>query len=179
VIVETAGDPGSFAGALRQAVWSVDKDQPVWKVRTLASLTNGFLSVRGALPRVLAGFAAFALLLAAVGIYGVIAYSTARRIREFGLRMAIGARPRDVIWLVLRDGLRMTVIGAAIGGAATLWLSRALKTQLQGQLFRVESTDPATFGVVVALLAAVSMAACYIPARRALRVDPLTALRHE
>ena len=179
VILETAGDPASFAGALRQAIWSVDKDQPVWKVRTLASLTNGFLSVRGALPRVLAGFAAFALLLAAVGIYGVIAYSTARRIREFGLRMAIGAQPRDVVWLVLRDGLRMTVLGTAIGGAATLWLARALKAQLQGQLFRVESTDPATFAAVVALLAAVSMAACYIPARRALRVDPLTALRHE
>lgn len=179
VVIETAGDPTSFAGALRQAVWSVDKDQPVWKVRTLESLTNGYLNVRGALPRVLAGFAAFALLLAAVGIYGVIAYSTARRIREFGLRMAIGAQPRDVVWLVLRDGLRMTVAGTAIGGVSAVMLSRVLKEQLRGQLFRVESTDPATFAAVVALLAAVALAACYLPARRALRVDPLTALRHE
>jgi ABC-type antimicrobial peptide transport system permease subunit len=128
---------------------------------------------------VLAGFAAFALLLAAVGIYGVIAYSTARRIREFGLRMAIGAQPRDVVWLVLRDGLRMALAGTLIGGAAAMWLSRALKTQLKGQLFRVEPTDPSTFAAVVALLAVVSLAACYIPARRALRVDPVTALRHE
>lgn len=179
VILETSGDAASFAGALRQAVWSVDKDQPVWKVRTLASLTNGFLNARGALPRVLAGFAAFALMLAAVGIYGVIAYSTARRFREFGLRMAIGARPRDVVWLVLRDGLRMTVAGTVIGAGSAFWLSRVLKEQLKGQLFRVESSDPATFAAVVALLAAVSMAACYIPARRALRVDPVTALRHE
>lgn len=179
IVMETTGDPTSFAGALRQAVWSVDKDQPVWKVRTLSSLTAGYLSVRGALPRVLAGFAAFALLLAAVGIYGVIAYSTARRIREFGLRMAIGAQPRDVAWLVLRDGLRMTLAGVAIGGLAAAWLSRVLKDQLSGQLYRVEAFDPATLAAVVILLAAVSMLACYIPARRALRVDPLTALRHE
>src|SRR6185503_3736051 len=111
------------------------------------------LAYRGALPRVLGGFAAFALLLAAVGIYGVIAYSTARRIREFGLRLAIGARPADVVWLVLRDGLHMTITGTVIGGAAVVWLSRALKPQLQGQLFRVESTDPATFAAVIALLA--------------------------
>jgi ABC-type antimicrobial peptide transport system permease subunit len=179
IVIQTSGDPATYASALRQAVWAVDKDQPVWKVRTLQSMTNGFLASRAALPRVLAGFAAFALMLAAVGIYGVIAYSTARRIREFGLRLAIGARPRDVVWLVLGDGLRMTVVGLAIGGAAALWLSRALKSQLQGQLFRVESNDPATFAIVVALLAAVSLAACYIPARRALRVDPVTALRHE
>jgi putative ABC transport system permease protein len=179
IVIQTAGDPASYAGALRQAVWAVDKDQPVWKVRTLQAMTNGFLATRAALPRVIAGFAAFALLIAAVGIYGVIAYSTARRRREFGLRMAIGARPRDVVWLVLRDGLRMTVAGLAIGGAAVLWLSRALKAQLQGQLFRVESNDPATLAVVVALLGAVAMAACYIPARRALRVDPVAALRRE
>jgi len=179
IMIETAGDPASYSVALRQAVWAVDKDQPVWKVRTLQSMTNGYLAYRGALPRVLGGFAAFALLLAAVGIYGVIAYSTARRIREFGLRLAIGARPADVVWLVLRDGLHMTITGTVIGGAAVVWLSRALKPQLQGQLFRVESTDPATFAAVIALLAAVSLAACYIPARRALRVDPVTALRHE
>ena len=127
----------------------------------------------------LGGFAAFALLLAAIGIYGVIAYSTARRTREFGLRLAIGASPGDVIWLVLRDGLWMTLAGTAIGGGAAVWLSRALKTQLKGQLFRVEPTDPATFAAVVLLLALVSLAACYIPARRALRVDPVTALRHD
>jgi predicted permease len=179
IMIETSGDPATFAGALRQAVWAVDKDQPVWKVRTMESLTNGFLTGRAFLPRVLAGFAGFALLLAAIGIYGVIAYSTARRIREFGLRMAIGARPLDVVWLVLRDGLRMTVTGAAIGGISAFALSRVLKEQLKGQLFRVESTDPATFAAVVVLLAGVSLLACYIPARRALRVDPLTALRHE
>jgi putative ABC transport system permease protein len=179
VMIQTTGDPASFAGALRQAVWSVDKDQPVWKVRTLESMTNGFLTVRAFLPRVLGGFAAFALLLAAVGIYGVIAYSTARRIREFGLRVAIGAQPRDVLWLVLSDGMRMTLAGVAVGGVAAAVLCRVLKEQLRGQLFRVESTDPSTFAGVVALLALVSLAACYIPARRALRVDPVTALRHE
>jgi ABC-type antimicrobial peptide transport system permease subunit len=142
-------------------------------------MTGGFLAVRGFLPRVLAGFASFALLLAAVGIYGVIAYSTARRIREFGLRMAVGAQPRDVVWLVLRDGLRMTLAGTVLGAAVAVWLSRALKTQLQAQLFRVEPTDPATFAAVLVLLSLVSLAACYIPARRALRVDPVTALRHE
>jgi putative ABC transport system permease protein len=179
IMIETAGDPASFAGALRQAVWAVDKDQPVWKVRTLESMTEGFLNYRGFLPRVLGGFAAFALLLAAVGIYGVIAYSTARRIREFGLRMAIGAQPGDVVWLVLRDGLRMTAAGVVVGSVCAVGLSRVLKEQLRGQLYRVDATDPATFVAVVALLAAVSLAACYIPARRALRVDPVTALRHE
>jgi putative ABC transport system permease protein len=178
-IIETVGDPSAFATALRQAVWAVDKDQPVWKVRTLGSLTGGFLNYRSLLPRVLSGFAAFALLLAAIGIYGVIAYSTTRRTREFGLRLAVGAQPRDVSRLVLRDGLILTLAGSAIGGVSAVILSQVLKQQLQAQLFRVEATDPATFLGVVAVLAAVSLLACYIPARRALRLDPVTALRHE
>lgn len=175
VVVETQGDPMSFANAVRHAVWSVDKDQPVWKVRTLESLVNTYLAWRGFLPRIVSGFAAFALLLAALGIFGVISYSTARRTREFGLRIAVGAMPRDVLRLVLEDGLRLTAAGVGLGIPGALILSRLLETQL----YAVSPTDPATFATVALLLALVSLVACYLPARRALRADPVAALRHE
>lgn len=175
LVIETRSDPMSCANAVRRAVWSVDRDQPVWKVRTLESLVSRYLAWRSFLPRLVSGFSAFALLLAALGVYGVISYSTARRTREFGLRIAVGAQPRDVARLVLGDGVRMTLAGIALGSAGALFLTPLLKSQLYG----VSPSDPLTLLTVAILLALVALLASYLPARRALRVDPVTALRHE
>ena len=123
----------------------------------------------------LALFAALALILAAVGIYGLMAYSVSQRTHEIGVRLAIGAQRRDVLRLVLRDGARLTLVGIAIGIIAALALTRLMASLL----FEVTPTDPATFASVALLLAVVALAACYIPARRAARVDPMVALRYD
>jgi putative ABC transport system permease protein len=175
LVVETHGDPLKQAEAVRGAVWSVDKDQPVWKVRTLESLVDAWLSWRGFFPRLVSGFAAFGLLLAALGIYGVVAYSTGRRTREFGVRIACGARPADVLGMVLLDGLRTTAAGLAIGIAGALALARLLEKYL----YEVKPSDPATLVTVAVVLAMVAALASFIPARRALRADPVTSLRQE
>jgi ABC-type antimicrobial peptide transport system permease subunit len=120
-------------------------------------------------------FSVLALILAAVGIYGLMAYSVSQRTHEIGVRLAIGAQRRDVLRLVLRDGARLTFLGIALGIIAALALTRLMATLL----FEVTPTDPATFAAVAILLAVVALAACYIPARRATRVDPMVALRYD
>jgi putative ABC transport system permease protein len=120
-------------------------------------------------------FAAVALLLAAVGVYGVLSYSVSQRSREIGIRMALGARPSEVLRLILRQGAKVAITGAALGLAAALVLTRLMSTLL----FEISATDPISFGVVTILLGSVAFAACWIPARRATRVAPIIALRHE
>jgi len=175
LVARTEGDPMSLATALRSAVWAVDRDQPVWKIRTEQSLLDLSVGPRRFLKLLLQVFSALALLLATIGIYGVISYSTSQRIREIGVRMALGAQRRDVLRLVLGEGMWIAAIGVAAGVAAALALTRFLSSQL----FGVSPTDPLTYSGVALLLAAVALLACYVPARRAMSVDPLVALRYE
>jgi putative ABC transport system permease protein len=175
LVVRTASDPISLAPAIRAEVWSIDKDQPVAKVRTMDQLMAASVSQPRFRTLLLGVFGVAALMLAAMGIYGVMSYAVAQRTREIGIRMALGARMRDVTRLVVVNGMRLTLIGAATG----LVLALALTRVMASLLFGVTPTDAATFGTVSLFLMLVAFVACYIPARRATKVDPLEALRYE
>src|SRR5262249_26446375 len=148
---------------------------PYFDVRTIEQAMDRTLITKRLTNLLLAGFAATALLLALIGIYGVMSLNVGGRRNEFGIRMALGASARDVHKLVLGQGLKLTTVGAMAGLGGALALTRLMKSLL----FNVSATDPATFTVITFLLASVSLLACWIPARRATRVDPLTALRNE
>jgi putative ABC transport system permease protein len=175
VVLRTAGDPHQQAAALRSALAEIDPNQPLVKVRTM----EDNMAATVAQPRfrtwLIGIFAGLALMLAAVGIYGVMSYSVTQRTSEIGIRITLGAQPVDVFRIVLGEGLRFALIGVAVGVAGGLVLTRLLSTFLYG----VSTTDPLTFFVVAILLIAVSVAACFFPARRATRVDPIVALRYE
>ena len=175
LVVRTEGDPMAMAATVRAALWSVDRDQPVWKIRTQESLVEGSTGFKRFISQVLTVYSAVALLLAGVGIYGLMAYGVAQRTREIGLRMALGAHARDVLTLMLRDGLRLTGLGVALGLPLAYLLSRLIRSLL----FGTAAADPLTFGGVALLLLAVAAVASYLPARRATRVDPLVALRYD
>jgi predicted permease len=175
LVVKTAGEPLGFVAAVREAVWSVDRDQPVSNVSTMETIVSESLAGRRLTMLLLGIFAGLALLLAAVGIYGVISYAVAQRTHEIGIRMALGASSRKVLGLVVGDSLKLIAIGVGLGLAAAFFLTRYMRSLLYG----VSETDPVTFAVIPVLLAAVALAASYIPARRATRVDPMVALRHE
>jgi len=175
LLVRTAGDPHSFVAAVRARVLAVDKDQPVTQVLSMEEvLANGATQPRF-LTALLGALSAIALVLAIVGIYSVIAYSVTERTREMGIRMALGAAQSDILRLVLRQGLGLALSGIAIGLAASLALTRLMTTLL----YHVSTTDPAVFVGGAALFAAVAMLASYLPARRAMHVDPVVALRGE
>lgn len=171
----TSLDPTSITNAIRQQVATIDREVPIYNIATMDEL----LSHSVAQPRLnltlLAAFASMALLLAAVGVYGVMAYAVTQRTHELGIRMALGATQRDVLKLVLLEGGRLAVAGLAIGLLASLALTRVMASLL----FGVKPADPTTFSLVAALLGAVALIACYIPAHRATKVDPLVALRYE
>ena len=173
--VRTTGDPMSVAGAARQAVWSVDRNQPVSNVRTMNEILSEEVAQRRIGMTLLAAFAALALALASLGIYGVLSYSVAQRTQEIGVRMALGAGRKDVLRMVLADGMRLATAGLAIG----LGVSFAMTRLMAGLLFGVSANDPLTLGGVTLLLITVALMACFIPARRATKVDPLIALRYE
>ncbi|MGO9254944.1 MAG: ABC transporter permease [Bryobacteraceae bacterium] len=175
VVVRTAASAAGFAEPLRRAVARVDKDQPVYLVTSMQSLVDTATSQRRFGTVTLGIFAALALVLAAAGIYGVASYSVARRTQEIGVRMALGASRADVARMILRQGLAPAAAGIALGWCAAWPLTRVLASLLYG----VTATDPATFATVPAILLAVELAACYLPARRAMRVDPVAALRME
>jgi putative ABC transport system permease protein len=175
LVLRTKGDAASVTSAVRQAVWSVDKDQPVTNVRTMDQVFAAAISQERFQALLLGLFAALALVLACVGLYGVISYSVAQRTHEIGVRMALGARPHDVLRLVLRQGMGLTIVGLVVGIAVGLLATRVLSDML----FGVTARDPLTFVGVPALLLLVAFLACYIPARRATRIDPLVALRYE
>ena len=175
LVLRTKGDAASVAGAVRQAVWSVDKDQPVSHVRTMDQVFAAAISQERFQALLLGLFAALALALACIGLYGVISYAVAQRTHEIGIRMALGARPHDVLRLVLRQGMSLTVVGLVLGIAIGSVTTRVLSDMLYG----VTARDPLTFVGVPILLLLVAFLACYIPARRATRIDPLAALRYE
>jgi len=175
VVVRTKVEPMSLSQAVREAVWKVDKDQPVWKVRTVESLMAYNVADKRFLMLLMVVFAALALTITAIGLYGVINYTVGRRRHEIGIRMALGARAGDVLKLVVSQGMRLAMTGMAVGLIASFALTR----YIQSLLFEVSATDALTFTSVAALLGGVALLACYIPARRATKVDPLIALRHE
>jgi putative ABC transport system permease protein len=171
----TTGPPEAMAEAVRQTVWSLDRDQPILQLGTMQARLDEVYAPRRFNMLLFGVFALVALSLAAVGLYGVLAYMVAQRTHEIGIRLALGARRRDVLWLIVRQGLSLSLSGVALGLVVALALTRALKNLL----FGVSATDPATFAGVALLLVSVAFIASYIPARRATRVDPLVALRQE
>ncbi len=176
--VRTPLHPAAVLPAIKSAVYGASGDQPVYNVRTMRELLAGSMA-RQRFPMILlVAFAALALLLATVGIYGVISYSTAQRIPEIGIRMALGAAKWDVLRMLVGQGLRLALIGIAIGAFAAVTLTRALSS-FSRLLYGVRATDPLTFVAVSLCLIVAALLACYFPARRAAQVDPMTALRHE
>jgi putative ABC transport system permease protein len=173
--VRASGDPLLLAEPLRQHVWSVDKQQPVADVMPFEQLVGENLAPRRMQASLLGGFAGLALLLASIGIYAVLSFVVTQRTQEIGVRVALGADSRDVLRMVFSHGLRLFAIGAALGLAAALALSRTMSHLLYG----ISASDPVSFLTVTFVLGAVTLLACYLPARRAMQVDPLVALRYE
>jgi ABC-type antimicrobial peptide transport system permease subunit len=174
-VVRTSAEPGTLLKPAEQAIWNVDKDQPVFDAMPMTLLAGQSLTLRRTSTITLAGFAGLALVLAAVGLYGVIAYSVAQRAHEIGIRIALGAKHRDVVRMILESGLRLVLAGELIGLAASLVLMRLCASLFVG----VSTYDPKVMVVALAVLAVVSVLASYIPARRAATVDPMVALRYE
>jgi putative ABC transport system permease protein len=172
LVIRTAGDPAAFATSLRREVQALDPDQPIYNVRTMDDVIANSLGTRRVSMQLFAVFAIAALLLAAIGIYGVMAYSVTQRTQEIGIRMALGAQRSDVLKLVIRQGMTLTVIGVVVGLAGALALTRLIANLL----FGVAATDPLTFVAIPLLLLFVALVACYLPARRAARLDPTIAL---
>ena len=175
LVVRTSGAPSALTPAVRAAVLSLDPDQPVFNIRTMDDIVAASVATRRISMLLLSGFAGLALLLAALGVYGLISYSIAQRTHEIGLRMALGAQASDVLVLVLRQGMSLVLIGVSIGLAAAFALTRVMSSLL----YEVSASDPATFIGVALLLITVALVACLIPARRAMKVDPLVALHYE
>ncbi len=174
-VIRTSGSPRALLGSLRPAVYAVDKDQPIGSIRPLEEIVANTIA-RQRFAVVLVGvFSIVALVIAGVGIYGVMAYSVAQRTGEFGIRIALGARQRDVLQLVLKQGGKLIGLGLLIGLVGTFAVSRALGSML----FNVSAQDPLTLGAITFLLAVVALAACLLPASRATKVNPIAALRAE
>jgi putative ABC transport system permease protein len=175
LVVRTAGRAEDLMGTVQKEVRTLDPGQPILRIASMEEM----LSTADALPRfnlfLFGVFAVLALGLAAIGIYGVMSYAVAQRTHEFGIRMALGAQSRNILNMVLRQGMTLVLTGVVIGLGGALALTRLLKTLL----FGVNTTDPLTFGLIAVLLTTVALLACWIPARRATKVDPLIALRHE
>jgi putative ABC transport system permease protein len=175
LVVRARADAAALAPAIRQAIWSVDKDQPIARLATMDELLARTAAERRFALILFEAFGLVALVLAATGIYGVLSGSVAERTREIGVRLALGAQRREVLALILRQGVRLTISGVGLG----LLMAWAVTRWLTTLLYSVSATDPWIFGGVALLLSAVALLACYLPARRATKVDPLVALRHE
>lgn len=175
VVARTDGDAMALADRLRQAIWAVDRDQPVWKIRSMQSLLERDVASPRFTTRLTGCFAVLALILALVGVYGVMSYAVGQRIREIGIRMALGAGGAQVVRMVVMRELRIIAVAIVVGLAVSILAARLMRSML----FGVSASDLPTFAVVPAVLAVVATIACYLPARRAARVDPVAALRSE
>src|SRR5262249_33584153 len=173
VFLRTRADAPATREPLARAIHSVDGELPVFGVRTMEALMSESMARRRFSMILMSGFAAVALILAALGIYGVMAYLVGQRVQEFGIRSALGAQPRDIVMLAFRPGLLLTLTGIGVGLAASVGVARLISEML----FGISATDPVIFLGVPAVLVVVTLAACLAPARRAIRVDPMQALR--
>jgi putative ABC transport system permease protein len=173
--IRTSSDPLLLTESVRQQIWSVDKQQALAGVMPLEQLVDENLAPRRMQASLLGGFAGLALLLASIGIYAVLSFVVTQRTQEIGVRVALGACSRDVLRMVFSQGLRLFALGAMLGLAAALALSRTMGHLLYG----ISASDPLSFAMVISVLGMVTLLACYIPAQRAMRVDPLVALRYE
>jgi ABC-type antimicrobial peptide transport system permease subunit len=175
VVIRSQAPPATMAGPVREAIQKMNSENVMYETKSMEEIVAESLAARRFSMILLSVFAALALLLSSIGIYGVLSYVVGQRSREIGIRIALGAQRADVLRLMLGEGMKMALVGVAIGMVAALALTR-LMVQM---LFGVSATDPLTFVGVAAVLAGVALAACYIPARRAMRVDPIVALRYE
>jgi len=175
LFMDTTADPASLGSALRQAVHSLDPDQPIFNLRTMSELYRQRAGVTRMIMEIVGTMGMVGLSLALVGLYGLVAYSVARRTHEIGIRMAIGARRADVLKMVLQQGLKLSLLGIVIGGAISVATNRLLAAGLVG----LAKPTAATYIAVPVLLLVVTLAACYLPAHRASRVEPMKALRYE
>jgi ABC-type antimicrobial peptide transport system permease subunit len=173
--VRASGNPLSLSKSVREAVAAVDPLVPTGAVRSMDQVLANSVALRSFIMMLLSIFGGLALVLASVGIYGVISYAVSQRTREIGVRMALGARPADVLRMILAEGLKLVAVGVVLGVAAALMVTRLL----EGMIYGVSMRDPLIFVLVNLLMVTVSLAACYVPALRATRVDPITALHYE
>jgi len=175
LVVRPRTDSARAMAGVRKAIWSVDSELPLYRVTSLEQLLSDSIALQRVYMALLVGFSLIALLLAVVGIYGVMSYLLAQRTHEIGIRMALGAHPRDVLKLMISQGMKLTIIGVVIGLLSAFGLTRFISNLL----FSIGATDPATFSLIAILLGSVAFLACWIPARRATKVDPIIALRIE
>jgi ABC-type antimicrobial peptide transport system permease subunit len=177
--VRTMIDPDAIAGRVREEVWKADRTAPQFAVHTLAEEVDGVLVRERLLATVSSMLGSLALILASIGLYGVLAFAVAQRTPEMGLRVALGAQRRDMMAMILKEGLAVVLVGIAIGIPAALVLTRVAGSQISGLLFGLKPGDPITIGMAAGLLILIAAIAGYGPARRASRVDPVVALRNE
>jgi predicted permease len=175
VVLRTKGSPAGLVPTIREAVEKLNSENVVYETKSLEEIVGDSLANRRFSMVLLSVFAALALLLSSIGIYGVTSYVVTQRTHEIGIRMALGAQRHHVLRLMLGEGMKMALVGVAIGIAAALGLTRLMVKML----FGVSTTDPVTFAAVATVLTGVALAACYIPVRRAMRIDPIGALRYE
>jgi len=175
LVVRTALEPVNAISAIRNQVLSLDPDQPIFDIKTMDERLSSSVAVNRFVMLLIGAFAGLATILAAVGIYGVIAYTVSQRTHEIGVRMALGASAHDVVGLVMARGFKLVVSGMGIGIAGALALSRVMESLM----FEVSTTDPMMFAIISAVLAAVAMLSCFMPAYKAVRIDPMIALRYE
>jgi len=175
IVVRTAVEPASINSAVRQAIWSIDKNQPIARIQTIEAIVNRQLSVPSQNTALLSTFALLALFLASIGLYGMMSFSVRQRTREVAVRLALGAQRGEIVRLFLREGLRLTSKGLVLGLAGGLGVAKVLGSLL----IDVTLIDPIAFAVISALLTVVALLATYLPARQAMKVDPMTALRHD
>ena len=175
VVVKTTSEPGAMLTTMRQQVSQLDPALPIFGIQTMSEIRNNSVAPERLNLGLLGGFAALALILAIIGLYGLLAFTVTQRQREIGIRMALGAQRFDVLNLVVGQGMRLILAGVVIGLLGSFALTRVLASVL----FKVEPTDPLTFVTVTFSLCVVALLACYIPARRATKVDPMVALRFE
>jgi len=175
IVVHASLDESQVQGILRRTVTALNSDVPLNEVKPMTTVVSESVSTPASTTFLFVAFAALALILGVIGIYGVLAFLVSTRTREIGIRLAIGALPRDVLWLVLKDGARFSLIGISVGLASAFAVMRLLA----GQLYGVSPADPVTFVAAAVVMAVVTLLACYIPTRRAMRLDPMVALRYE